>query len=251
MTARTPIALLGVALLAQGCVIKISTAEDEVLVDETFEGIDSIDDIVAVHLDLGSGGAVVLGGDMDTITVHRELEWTDDPPEVSVEVIDGVLEIRGRCDETDLWCGMDHTIGMPSCIPLIADLGSGGLEVDGLCGGIDADLGSGGLVLDQVAGDLVVSVGSGGVDGTNLAATTFVGDTGSGGMNLEWNTTPQDIDISAGSGGIDLVVPVDDYDLDLDAGSGGIDVTGLTDNDDAPNHIRVSVGSGGVSVTGR
>lgn len=254
-----PAIALSLALLP-GCFVEVSTMEQTATLDEP---------IHAVLLDVDAGGTEIVATDATQVSVHQTLAWTGDCPETSMEVVDGVLMISARCDEGDFWCSAEHRIELPAEVAIAAKLGSGGLSVSGTSGPIQVELGSGGVELTDVDGAVQLELGSGGIDlvnvrgsldlelgsggitGVGLNAPQLSANTGSGGMSLALDSAPELAVLSAGSGGIELLVPAGAYDLQADAGSGGVDISNITNDQDAPNKLQLSVGSGGISVVGQ
>ncbi len=269
------IALFAVAL--PGCVIQVHSAEDTRALDEA---------ITAVSLDVDSGGVTVSASPDDTLTVYRRAEWSAVPPEMSLEVVDGVLTLTSSCTAGQVICRAEHELQLPAGLSidgvvgsggfiaegfigdlnlnigsggavledgegaLTLEIGSGGVVVDGHRGDITVDVSSGGAVLSEVSGELALFVSSGGVVADGLTSSSVLADVSSGGLSLDFDARPTLIDGSVSSGGAQVEVPAGAYRLELSADSGGVSVDGVQDDPESEDVIRLSVSSGGISLEG-
>ncbi|MEY3211336.1 MAG: hypothetical protein RIT28_1817 [Pseudomonadota bacterium] len=276
MNSHIPLlALFAVAL--PGCVIQVHSAEDNRELDEA---------ITAVSLDLDSGGVTVMASDAGAVSVYRRAEWSAVPPEMSLEVVDGVLILTSACTAGQLVCRAEHELHLPPGVrvegvvgsggffaegfigdltlnigsggavleegegAVTLDIGSGGVVVDGHVGEISVDVGSGGAVLSEVSGDLNLFVSSGGVVADGLTSTSVVAEVSSGGLSLDFDARPTLIDGDVSSGGAQVTVPAGAYRLELSADSGGVSVDGVQDDPESDDVIRLNVSSGGISLEG-
>jgi hypothetical protein len=265
-------------LALPGCVIQVHSAEDTRELDEI---------ITAVSLDVDSGGVTVVGLPRRTpLTVYRRAEWSAVPPEMSLEVVDGVLTLTSSCTAGQVICRAEHELQLPRGRQhrrrgglwrlhrrglhrrpqpqhrlwrggagggegaLTLEIGSGGVVVDGHSGDITVDVSSGGAVLSEVSGDLALFVSSGGVVADGLTSSSVLADVSSGGLSLDFDARPTLIDGSVSSGGAQVEVPAGAYRLELSADSGGVSVDGVQDDPDSEDVIRLSVSSGGISLEG-
>jgi DUF4097 and DUF4098 domain-containing protein YvlB len=105
-----------------------------------------------------------------------------------------------------------------------ADSGSGSVRVENVLGRVKADTGSGSVKLRGIDGDIVADTGSGSVEITDARADRIAVDTGSGGVRF------RDV---AGS-------------LHVDTGSGSVRGEGVA----AGSEVQVDTGSGSVTLTG-
>lgn len=265
------------ALALPGCVIQVHSAEDTRELDET---------ITAVSLDVDSGGVTIVGSDAGALTVYRRAEWSAVPPEMSLEVVDGVLILTSSCTAGQIICRAEHELHLPPGVSvegvvgsggfigegfigdlnlnigsggavledgegaLTLDIGSGGVVVDGHSGDITVDVGSGGAVLSEVSGDLALFVSSGGVVADGLTSSSVLAEVSSGGLSLDFDARPTLIDGDVSSGGAQVEVPAGSYHLDLSAGSGGINIDGVQDDPESEDVIRLNVSSGGINLEG-
>ena len=165
---------------------------------------------------------------------------------------------------------------------LIAETGSGGVDVHGASGDdVSISTGSGGVTAVDVSGKrLRIETGSGGVTGSGLVSDDLqvsAGsgsirvddakapraklDAGSGGIRVGFATPVKSLDVSTGSGGVTISLPgAVNADVDIQTGSGGIDsdfavtVNRMERNrlrgqiGDGSGHIRIRSGSGSVHL---
>jgi hypothetical protein len=224
---------------------------------------------IIVSIDAGSVEVVVDAG--AGVIVERRLIFDDDRPEVSHSIEDGELRVEADCPVGFFRsaCSVDHLLRVPGAVDIEietsagtvtvsgiegevrVDTGSGSIELVDLSGEVQAESGAGGIVLEGLSGDTAVDTGSGSVRGTRLTTPTLFVDTGSGSIDLQFETSPGDIDLEAGSGSVTVIVPVGSYRLDLDTGSGSTEYTGIIDDASSDQVIRASTGSGSIRVVGK
>ena len=275
---KTNASLVALFVLAlPGCVIQVHSAEDTRELD---------DSVTAVSLDVDSGGVTVLASEDGVLSVYRRAEWSAVPPEMSLEVVDGVLTLTSACTAGQVICRAEHELRLPAGLSidgvvgsggvvaegfvgdltlnigsggavldggegtLTLDIGSGGVVVDGHRGEITVDVSSGGAVLSDVTGDLNLFVSSGGVVADGLTASSVLAEVSSGGLSLDFDARPTLIDGDVSSGGAQVEVPAGAYRLELSAESGGVNVDGVQDDPDSEDVIRLSVSSGGINLEG-
>jgi len=213
---------------------------------------DSFDVDQAIHtivLDGSSGDTVIQGG-ADVVSVSRYAEWRGETPDVEAYVQDGVLYLSDGCDSWG-WCSVEHTLEVPSDVSLQLRVGSGDMDVYAVNGDVLLDTGSGDVRMQHLSGALTVNVGSGDIDGDDLGGASFLGETGSGDVELRYSEAPDLVDLHTGSGDVFLEVPDADYDLDLDTGSGDVSLDGVQDSGGANRLLRISTGSGDIDIIAR
>jgi hypothetical protein len=246
--------------------INVGTPDNIEQADFTVD--ETVDEIV-VAIDAGSVEVVVGSG--VGVRVERQLRFDDDRPDVSHSINDGRLLIEADCTGGFFGtaCSVDHVLQVPASVDLEIDTSAGSVRVNGIQGVVDvetgsgsielvdlsgsviADSGAGGIVLDGLSGVSEAGTGSGGVRGTRLATPSLLVDTGSGSIDLQFETSPGELDVDAGSGSVTVVVPAGSYRLDLDTGSGSTDFSGITDDTGSDRTIRIRTGSGSIRVEGR
>ncbi len=233
-----------------------------------FSVTETVREIVLV-VDSGSV-EVVAGG--STVEVSRELQYGDEAPSVSNRLDGDVLVIEADCGGgLRSWfssCRVDHVLTVPAAAAIDVETGSGSIEVDGLEGSVTVHSGSGGISLSSLSGDVEAETGSGTIEvdavsgsfdgrtgsgsmrGNRVTSPVFVGDAGSGSINIQFEAAPQRVDLATGSGSVTVTVPAGAYRLDLQSSSGSTSHTGITDDPSASRTIDVQTGSGSIRVSG-
>lgn len=207
--------------------------------------------IQAVDVRVGAGSLEAEGG-ADGVRAERRVRYRGAEPRITEEVVDGVLRIRVDCDGFLFGggCQANYRFRVPSGVDVRFSSGSGSLSLSDIGGAVRVDTGSGRVELQRITGPVDAETGSGGITGTEMGSAQFVADTGSGGVDLEFTSTPDMVEIDTGSGGVNVRVPGERYALDLDTGSGGTTVSGITEDADAPRSIQIDTGSGGIVLEG-
>ncbi|WP_026152819.1 DUF4097 family beta strand repeat-containing protein [Actinopolyspora halophila] len=173
------------------------------------------------------------------------------------------LVLEPRCG----WgCRVNYRVSLPERARVTGELGSGSLRVTGMSatdvrvgsgglrlrdvsGGVTASTGSGGVELAEVAGPVDVDTGSGAVEGTNIHSEEVTAHTSSGEISLELSA-PRAVRADTGSGGIELEVADKPYRVATDTGSGRTDVEVERDRN-ARSSLRLSTGSGSIEIDPR
>ncbi len=243
--------------------------EPDTLEQADFVVSEAVDRIV-VTVDAGSVEILAVPG--ATIEVQRELSYDHERPRIEHAVTGRVLEIEADCPgglfSIGSSCSVDHLLRVPAAVDVqidsgsgsvrvsglggvvVANTGSGAIELVGLNGIVTAETGSGGIVLERVAATADVSTGSGSIRATAGQSVQFAARTGSGSMNLEFASIPDDVELVTGSGSITLGVPSGSYRLDLDTSSGSTSFSGITDDPTSPRSIQATTGSGSIRISG-
>lgn len=175
----------------------------------------------------------------------------------------GRLVLEPRCG----WgCRVNYRVSLPERARVTGELGSGSLRVTGMSatdvrvgsgglrlrdisGGVTASTGSGAVELAEVAGPVDVDTGSGAVEGTNIHSEEVTAHTSSGEISLELSD-PGAVRADTGSGGIELEVVDKPYRVVADTGSGRTDV-GVERDRNARSSLRLSTGSGSIEIEPR
>ena len=208
-----------------------------------------------------------------SIEVERLLSFGDERPRVEHNLANGVLEIESDCPASFFSiggsCSVDHLLRVPASVDVqidsgagtvrvsgldsvvVADTGSGTIELVDLGGRVTAETGSGGIGLERISATVDISTGSGGIRGTNLTSLQMNARTGSGSINLDFDGTPDRVELETGSGSITAAVPAGPYRLDLDTNSGSATSSGITEDGSSSRTIRATTGSGSIRVTGK
>ncbi len=241
---------------------------------DTLEQADFVvsEEVERIVLTVDAGSVEILAVPGNTIEVQRELAYDDERPRVEHTITGGVLEIEADCPGSFFLigssCSVDHLLRVPAAVDVqidsgsgsvrvsglegvvVANTGSGAIELVGLSGRVTAETGSGGIVLERVAATADVSTGSGSIRATAGESVQFAARTGSGSMNLEFASAPDDVELETGSGSVTIGVPSGSYRLDLDTSSGSTNFTGITDDASSPRSIQATTGSGSIRISG-
>ncbi|MFC5816748.1 DUF4097 family beta strand repeat-containing protein [Nonomuraea harbinensis] len=178
----------------------------------------------------GSGDTEITETDRGTVKVDETIQWRGEKPTTEHTVNGDTLVIKYDCPRLVAGnCGVNYKIEVPK-----------GLQVT-------TEAGSGDITLRALSGPLTVSSGSGTVDASGLTGKTVVAELGSGDIELEYAAAPDSAEVETGSGSVILRVPDEGYDVSADVGSGDTTVS-VRDERNAPRKIKVSAGSGDVSV---
>jgi hypothetical protein len=162
-------------------------------------------------IDVGSGDLEIVGADVALITVIAKVQGEANHLGSSVE--GRRVELFANCNEKP--CGLDISATVPS--PLLLEL----------------------------------STGSGDITAKDLTGASVRVRTGSGDVSLRTAMPVEQLDAQTGSGDVDVAVPHGTYELELRTGSGGEHVEGISRDPAAAAQIKLTSGSGDISLHGR
>ncbi|MFF7457311.1 DUF4097 family beta strand repeat-containing protein [Kitasatospora sp. NPDC008115] len=210
--------------------------------------------VTRLRLDTGSAAVRIRPGREGEVVVRQRLDWMVRMPVVSALFDQDRLDVRMRCNQvlpaTELGCGAEIELDVPSGVAVTGRLSSGSVDVSGVAGEIDLVSTSGEVVLSDVSGPVTVRTTSGSVRGSRLGAPTVTAAATSGSVELGFAAVPRAVDIGVTSGSVVLGLPRGSrYDFEGGASPlarGSIDPA-LADRS-SPNKIRASVSSGSVTV---
>jgi Putative adhesin len=238
--------ILALAALAWGTYSVISVLAHE---EHTQRSTFSSDDVAALQVSNESGSVTITATPGDTVTVVAEVSDGWQTTDMSMQVVDGVLELNTDCPAfVSPWCNVDYTVSIPADRPVTVD-GSGIVRVRGMSAPIDIDSDDGRLELDDISGDIRVSNDDGRIVGRRLTASSVDARNTNGRIELSFLEPPQSVSASTENGSIEVVVPDSEvlYRVEMDTGNGGTD--NLVRTDPNSDHvIDLSTDNGSITV---
>jgi len=148
-------------------------------------------------------------------------------------------------------CFFNYRVGLPAGVRAVLASGSGTLLLRGLSGYVNAAAGSGDIVGTGLSGPQVTfESGSGSITVSGLASADVTASAGSGDVTLTFTKVPRLVSVSNSDGDVRLVLPPGrtPYKVDASAGSGS-SVVKVPQSTNSPHVIKVSDGSGNISIT--
>ncbi|WP_204043302.1 DUF4097 family beta strand repeat-containing protein [Acrocarpospora phusangensis] len=213
-------AVIGSTLVLTGCGMDFSFGRAQ-----SVEEYDITDKVTVLTVDTGSGDVVVSESDRSGIKVTETLHYRGDKPTDGHQVSGNTLELAYDCSD----CAVDYRVEVPRGLNVKVDTGSGTITLRALTGPID------------------VSTGSGDIEASDLSGRTAVADTGSGDVELRFDSAPDQTQVSTGSGEGVVYVPNGAYNVTLETGSGNRTVE-VAQDPAAAKKIHIKTGSGDVKV---
>jgi hypothetical protein len=134
---------------------------------------------------------------------------------------------------------IDYEITTPSNTMLVAESGSGDLQISNINGTVKAHTGSGSIHADKLGAGSRLETGSGTIDANNLMGSTTL-QTGSGEIHAQLGSAG---DVVAGTGSGDIKLENVQGAVKAETGSGSLDISGQPT---AP--WKLETGSGGISL---
>jgi hypothetical protein len=193
-----------------------------------------------------NGSVTITATPGDTITVVADVSDGWQTADLSMEVVDGVLDLRADCPAfVSPWCNVDFTISIPADRPVTVD-GSGTVRVRGMAASVDIDSDDGRAELDDVSGDIRVSNDDGRIIGRRLTAAAVDARNTNGRIELSFLDPPQSVYARTQNGSIEVVVPDTEvlYRVEMDTSHGGTDNLVRTDpNSDRTIDLATTNGS--------
>ncbi|MEV7779065.1 DUF4097 family beta strand repeat-containing protein [Kitasatospora sp. NPDC088351] len=209
--------------------------------------------VTKVQLDTGSAAVRIRPGPEGRVVVHQNLDWMVRAPVVSTSFEGTVLTVRMRCNQVlpmaDLGCGAMIDLEVPAAASVAGEGTSGSVEIADLRGDVRLSLTSGAIHLTGLSGQVYASTTSGMVQAKGLSSARAEVSVASGSVELEFSAAPRSVDVSTRSGSLELTLPRDaHYNFTGDIGSGSRHIDPTLADSSSPNSVRVSVGSGVVSI---
>jgi DUF4097 and DUF4098 domain-containing protein YvlB len=235
----------GAALIAlAGCGGSGNSAEGSF--DKTY----TVDGPAHLQLTSGSGDATITVGAPGSIHVHGEVSvhsWSSDSGHRRVNELaanppisqQGNLLRVGESNGSMNNVSIDYTIEVPPDTALVANSGSGDVEVSGIKGPASFNLGSGSVKASSIGSDVQIRAGSGDVELENVAGQ-ITGNAGSGAV--KFSNVKGAVRFETGSGDVEIANPGNT--VELNTGSGNLTVSNATSD------VRASTSSGDVDLSG-
>lgn len=235
--------ILAIATLGWGTYNVVSIlAHEEYTERSTF----AAGDVSSLAVRNESGSVTITATPDDSVTVVAEVSDGWQTTDLSMEVVDGVLDLRADCPAfVSPWCNVDFTISIPADRPVTVD-GSGTVRVRGMSASVDIDSDDGRAELDDVSGDIRVSNDDGRIIGRRLTAPSVDARNTNGRIELSFIDPPQSVYARTQNGSIEVVVPDTEvlYRVEMDTSHGGTDNLVRTDpNSDRTIDLATTNGS--------
>lgn len=239
--------LLAIASLFWGTMSVIGVlAHGEYQEDFTF----AAQDVRAVDIRSDDGSITVVAEPVETVSVTAEVSDGLFATEVEVEVVSGVLEIRGGCPAlSSVWCEVDFTVSIPADRPITVDASNGSVLVRDSAARLDVDNDNGGIELDGISGQVRARNDNGRIVGRRVTSETVDAATSNGRIELDFAEPPTTVTARTANGSIEVDVPDEDvlYRVELSTGNGTRDNTVRTDPA-SDRLIDLSTDNGSITV---
>ncbi len=220
--------------------------------EKSFERTLSVNGSVTMHVSTGSGYIHVSPGSDNQVHVMGRVKssnnWfggsSDDavarvasnPP---INQAGNIIRIGDNNDGDTRHVSIDYEIKTPANTMLVAESGSGDLQLSGLTGTVKGHTGSGSIQAQKLGAGSQLETGSGTIDAKDLMGATKL-QTGSGDLRAQL-TAPGDVVASTGSGTIHLENVQGS--VKAETGSGTLEISGQPT---AP--WKLETGSGDISL---
>ncbi|WP_433515816.1 DUF4097 family beta strand repeat-containing protein [Nonomuraea sp. CA-143628] len=198
----------------------------------------------------GSVNVSIHPGDAGELFLERSLSWSKTKPTVKEDWDGRTLRLDASCPDTDerhlAVCEADYTLFVPVETDLEAESANGGLEVSRLYGNVRMTSESGLLRVTETSGTVWARSGSGDVRGSALTGGEADVETGSGRVDLSFDTAPTKVRaVVRTRGSVAVSVPGLAYDVDARAKNVDLDIR---KDAASPRKITVQVPDGMASV---
>ena len=159
--------------------------------------------------------------------------------------------VSSHCHFVTGECSFTYRVGLPAGVRATLASGSGDLMLRGLSGYVNAAAGSGDITGTGLSGPRVtLETGSGDITVSGLASANVTASAGSGNVTLTFTKAPNQVSVSDSSGDVHVVLPPGRtlYRVDVSASSGSTAVK-VPQSTESPHVIKVSTGSGNITIT--
>lgn len=206
--------------------------------------------VTAVLVDVSDGRVEVVGDDVTEATVDAEVHHGLRRTPFRVEVVDGVLEVRGGCPFPSQWCDVHPRVVVPRGVDVTVETGNGGVVVRDVDGHVDVRSGNGAVTLARIGGDVELLTHNGPIEATGLRAGTVTVVTHNGDAELAFAGSPAAVTALSHNGDIEIVLPDEEgvaYDVEAHTDDGLPDVAVRTDPTSSRS-VDVASDNGDVTV---
>jgi hypothetical protein len=148
-------------------------------------------------------------------------------------------------------CSFNYRVGLPAGVRAGLTSGSGNMMLRGLSGYVNAAAGSGDIGGTGLSGPQVsLESGSGNITVSGLTSADVTASAGSGDVTLTFIKVPRLVSVSNSDGDVRLVLPPGRtlYKVDASAADGS-SVVKVPQSTNSPHVIKVSDGSGDITIT--
>jgi Putative adhesin len=204
--------------------------------EKSFDRTLSVNGAVTLHISTGSGYVKVSSGSDNQVHIVGHVKGTngwfgggssdenvarvaDNPPISQAGNIISVGE--GHGDELH-HVSIDYDVTTPANTILVAESGSGDLQLSNIKGTVRAHTGSGSIRADKIGAGSRLDTGSGTIEATNLGGASTL-QTGSGDLRAQF-TSSGDVVANTGSGSINLADVQGG--VKAETGSGSLEISG-------------------------
>lgn len=221
--------------------------------EKSFDRTLSVNGPVTLHVSTGSGHIHISPGSDNQVHIVGRVKsnnnwWAGSSDEAVARVADnppiaqaGNIIRIGEDHDNDYarHVSIDYDITTPANTMLVAESGSGDLQLSGLSGTVKAHTGSGSIRADKLGSGAKLETGSGSIEAYNLMGSASL-QTGSGEIRAQLGSAG---DVIAGTGSGSIKLENVQGSLKADTGSGSLDISGQPT---AP--WKVTTGSGDISL---
>jgi hypothetical protein len=207
--------------------------------------------ITTLQVNAPGDSVFVRPGAAGRVMVASSLTWVLGRPVVSKTWRGKTLQVSVRCTRPDLFedCAASLGLTVPAGVSVWAHVGSGTVNVSGLDGPLHLATTSGTITLGRVSGPVWVSASSGTIEGRRgLGALRLTASVGSGAVRLTFRAAPALLSLAVGTGSAAVTVPPGHYRVRRQNGPGVLTIAPGLSDPYATRLIRVSVGTGTLSV---
>jgi hypothetical protein len=211
-----------------------------------------------VSFSVGSGNATVGSGNVtvgpaagDRLHVTGTARYSLVRSTVTKRITRSGVSVSSECHFVTGVCFFNYQVGLPAGARAVLSNGSGNLTLRGLAGYVNAADGDGNIAGTGLSGPRVVlESGSGDITIIGLTSADVTASDGSGNITLTFTKVPARVIVSDSSGDVQLVLPPGQTAYRVNARpSDGNRVVNVPTNPASPHVIRVTDGSGDISIT--
>ena len=211
-----------------------------------------------VNFSVDSGNATVSSGDVtlgqtagDRLVVTGTAHYSLVRSTVTHSVTASETTVSSHCRFVTGVCSFSYRVGVPAGVRTVVSSASGNLTLRGLSGYVNAAGGSGNIAGTGLSGPRVaLENGSGDITVSGLASADVTASAGSGNITLTFTKVPRRVSVSNSDGDVRLVLPPGDTPYHVEARtSDGSSFVKVPQNLHSPHVIKVSAGSGNISIT--
>jgi hypothetical protein len=241
---------IAIAIAVLVVVAVLLVVVDRLIKSKSTELVSVADPVTSIEVDSSSGTIKLIDG--SDLSITRTDRYVFKKPSSEAVVENGVLRLEGDCGGLRVGdCSVSFDVAVPANIP-VSVKAAGSVKVTGLKSDVSVDVKSAAVDMEDTYGRVEVKTTNGDVSGVKVSSRDVKVETKSGGAEMQFASSPNNVEVVSDSGAVTVQVPKSStaYNIDAVTRSGKMTVDVRRDTS-SPFAIKARSESGNVTVQAR